>query len=72
MLDQHTKSLLPDAELSRRKFVLTSLTAGFALAVQPISAQTIVTDTAGITTNEVNIPASDIKFPAYLARPAEG
>jgi carboxymethylenebutenolidase len=47
MFDQHTKSLLPDVELSRRQFVLTSLAAGFALAAQPISAQTIVTDTAG-------------------------
>lgn len=72
MFDQHTKSLLPDAELSRRQFVLTSLAAGFALAAQPISAQTIVTDTAGLTTQEVSIPAADIAFPAYLARPEKG
>lgn len=48
--------------------MLTSLAAGFALAVQPVSAQTIVTDTVGLVTDEVKIPAADIAFPAYLAR----
>ena len=28
-----------DAELTRRGFVITSLAAGFALAVQPVSAR---------------------------------
>ncbi len=37
-------------ELSRRKFILVStLAAGFALAVRPISAQVITTDTEGLT-----------------------
>ncbi|MBI3670716.1 MAG: carboxymethylenebutenolidase, partial [Acidobacteria bacterium] len=33
-------SLLPKTEFTRREFVVTSLAAGFALAVQPIAAQT--------------------------------
>ncbi len=72
MLDQHERSLLPDTELTRRRFVLTSLAAGFALATQPISAQTIVTDTQGIVADEVKIPAADIAFPAYQAMPEQG
>ncbi|MCS7080567.1 MAG: dienelactone hydrolase family protein [Chloracidobacterium sp.] len=72
MFEQHEKSLLPDTELTRRHFVLTSLAAGFALAAQPISAQTIITDTKGITTGEVAIPNADIKFPAYQAMPERG
>ncbi len=31
-------SLLPKVELNRRDFVVSSLAAGFALAVQPVSA----------------------------------
>ena len=31
-------SLLPKSDFNRREFVVTSLTAGFALAVQPVSA----------------------------------
>lgn len=36
--------------VSRREFVAGSLAAGFALAVQPVSAQTMITtDTTGLT-----------------------
>jgi carboxymethylenebutenolidase len=46
---------------------------GFALAVQPISAQTaITTDTTGLEAGEVQIKAKDITFPAYRAMPAKG
>ena len=34
--------------VTRREFVVTTLAAGFALAVQPVSAQTITTDTDGL------------------------
>ncbi len=37
-------SLLPEQKFDRRNFLVTSLAAGFALAVQPVSAQTITTD----------------------------
>ena len=59
--------------VSRREFVAGSLAAGFALAVQPVNAQTmIVTDTAGLTAGEVKIPTADGAIPAYRAMPANG
>jgi carboxymethylenebutenolidase len=61
-----------DIAPNRRDFLLTKLTAGFALAVQPIAAATITTDTKGITAGEVKIPTSDGEMPAYRAMPAKG
>ena len=52
-------SLLPKPDLTRREFVVTTLAAGFALAVQPVSAQTITTDTEGIETGEVKVPEGE-------------
>lgn len=37
------QSLVPDVPLSRRGFVMTSLSAGFAAAAMPVSAQTVIT-----------------------------
>jgi carboxymethylenebutenolidase len=67
-------SLFPEApELTRRMFVATSLATGFALAVQPIQAQTqITTDTNGLVAGEVKIPTKDVEIPAYRAMPAKG
>jgi len=59
-------------DLTRRNFVITSLTAGFALATQPISAQTITTDINGLEAGEVKIPVADGEIPAYRAMPAKG
>ena len=70
--DSHLTSLLPSAALTRRGFVVTSLAAGFALATQPVSAETIVTDSNGLTVGEVKIPVSDGEIPGYRAMPAEG
>jgi carboxymethylenebutenolidase len=70
--DSHIESLLPTAELSRRGFVVTSLAAGFALAVQPVSAATITTDSNGLTVGEVKIPVQDGAIPGYRAMPATG
>ncbi len=64
--------LLPPIELSRREMVVTTLATGFALAVQPVSAQTITTDTEGLTAGEVKIPAAGGDMPAYRAMPAKG
>jgi carboxymethylenebutenolidase len=64
--------LLPDSGFSRREFVVTSLAAGFALAVQPVSAQTITTDTKGLEAGEVKMPVSDGEIPAYRAMPSTG
>jgi carboxymethylenebutenolidase len=67
-------SLMPD--LSRREFVVTSLATGFAMAVRPVSADTITTDDKGLEAGEVKIPVKyDDKageMPAYRAMPAKG
>ncbi len=65
-------SLAPRLDFSRREFVVTSLAAGFAMAVQPVSAQTITTDTRGLEAGEVKIPVPDGEIPAYRAMPADG
>jgi carboxymethylenebutenolidase len=59
-------------DFSRRGFVMTSLAAGFALSVQPVTAQTIKTDTDGLEAGEVKIPVSDGEVPAYRAMPEKG
>src|SRR6516162_1789199 len=64
--------LLQEFDVTRRGFVVTSLAAGFALATQPVSAQTIATDTQVLSAGEVKIPVSDGEIPAYRALPANG
>ncbi|HET8674565.1 MAG TPA: dienelactone hydrolase family protein, partial [Blastocatellia bacterium] len=64
--------LTPKTEFTRREFVVTTLATGFALAVQPVTAQTITTDTAGLVAGEVKIPVKDGEIPAYRAMPATG
>lgn len=75
-LDAHVKSLSPDPlPLSRREFVAgASALAGYALATQPVQAQTaIMTDTGGLSAGMIEVPTSDGKsMPAYYARPAAG
>jgi carboxymethylenebutenolidase len=63
---------IPTTDVTRREFIVTTLAAGFALAVQPVSAQTITTDTSGLIAGEVKIPVSDGQMPAYRAMPAAG
>ena len=63
-------SLRPGLALNRRAFVATSLGAGFAAAVLPVQARTmIVTDVQGLTAGEVRIPTRDGEMPAYRAMP---
>lgn len=65
-------SLMPATAWTRRAFVTTALGAGFALAVQPVAAQTAITTPAdGLLAGEVRIPASGGELPAYRARPAD-
>jgi carboxymethylenebutenolidase len=71
-MDDELTGLIPKTEFSRRKFVLTSLTAGWALAVQPISAQTITTDATGLVAGEIKIPVAGGEIPGYRAMPAKG
>lgn len=57
---------------SGRDLPVTHLTAGFARAVEPVSAQTITTDSRGMVAGEVQIPAGDRDIPAYRAMPERG
>lgn len=71
-MKQDISSLVPSAlRLDRREFLVTSILAGaFALAVQPITAQTrIVTDAKNLIAGEVKIPVADGTIPAYRAMP---
>ena len=58
--------------VTRRSLLVTTLAAGFALAVQPTRSETIVTDTTGLLTGEIKIPTSDGEIPAYRAMPSQG
>ncbi|HYM01563.1 MAG TPA: dienelactone hydrolase family protein [Stellaceae bacterium] len=70
--ESQLKSLISPTDFSRRTFVVTSLAAGFAAAVQPVSAETITTDANGLTAGEVKVPVKDGEIPAYRAMPATG
>jgi carboxymethylenebutenolidase len=55
---------------NRRGFAMTALGVGFALAAQPIQAQTvIVTDANGLDAGEVMVKTKDGLMPAYRAKP---
>ena len=71
MLQEELDSLTPSRDFSRRDFVRTSVGTGFAAAVMPVMAQTVIkTDTTGLVAGEVTIPVGDFKLPAYRAAPA--
>jgi carboxymethylenebutenolidase len=59
-------------QFSRRSVLVSALTSGFALAVQPVAAATIATSAEGIHTAEVQLPTEKGEIPAYLARPKSG
>ena len=65
-LDRPTDKL----DLNRRDFVRTAVGGGFAAAVLPVGAQTVKTDSSGLTVGEVTIMVGDFKLPAYRAAPA--
>ena len=62
----------PRVDESRRGFLVTKLAAGFALAVQPVTADTIVTDSKGLVAGEIKMPVADGEIPAYRAMPEKG
>ncbi len=67
-------SLLGQSNLSgnadRRTFLKTALGTGFAAAVLPVCAQTMIkTDTQGLTAGEVSIDVNGQRVPAYRAQP---
>lgn len=66
-------SLSPKLDFSRREMMVTTLATGFAMAVQPVAAQTMITtDTEGLEAGEVRIDVEDGGIPAYWAMPAKG
>ena len=70
MLQQELDCLVPRRDFSRRDFVRTSVGSGFAAAVLPVAAQTVIkTDTTGLLAGEVTIPVGNFKMPAYRAAP---
>jgi carboxymethylenebutenolidase len=72
-LHPDVRNVMPPLELSRRELVVTALASGFALAVRPVNAQTVVsTDSAGLTAGEIKIPTKDVELPGYRAMPARG
>jgi len=73
-MQEELKSLFPSTpDITRRTFVVTSLSAGFALAVQPIQTQTVITtDNNGLNEGEVKIPVKGGEIPAYRAVPTRG
>jgi len=66
-------SLSPPAITGRRAFLAGGIATGFALAVQPVCAQTVIkTDAEGLEAGWVKVPAADISLDAYRAMPAKG
>jgi carboxymethylenebutenolidase len=65
-----TTGFNPKTAISRREFVVTSLAAGFALAVPPAKADDVIhTSANGLVAGEVKIPVGDGDMPAYRAMP---
>ena len=70
-LEPEFESLVPTQNFNRRSFIATTLGAGFALATQPIMAQTAIqTDDAGLLAAMVKVPVKDGELAAYRAMPA--
>ena len=73
MTNAEFDSLLPELPLTRRGFMVTALGAGFALAVQPSMAQSVIaTDSSGLVAGEAKVPVKDGDMVAYYAKPAQG
>jgi carboxymethylenebutenolidase len=66
------EGLTKAAPLSRRGFMTAAAAAaaGYTLAAGPVRADTITTDTAGLTAGEAKAPVSGGEMPVYFARPA--
>ena len=65
----HEKSLSspPKVDFSRRRFVVATLGTGFALAVQPVSAETITTDVKGLEAGEIKINGTSFRGPVIVS-----
>jgi carboxymethylenebutenolidase len=72
LMHPEARAFVPKTEYSRRDFVATALAGGFAAAVLPVSADTITTDSKGLSAGEVKIKVADGEMAAYRAMPAGG
>ncbi len=72
MLQEEFDTLVPaQGGFNRRAFVRSAVGSGFAAAVLPVMAQTVIkTDSAGLVADEVTINVGGFKMPAYRAAPA--
>ena len=65
MSQEEFDSLTLSRDFSRRDFVRATVGSGFAAAVAPVMAQTVIkTESAGLLAGEVMILAGDFKMPA--------
>jgi len=71
MLQQDFDSLTPTRDFSRRDFVAAGVGSGFAAAVLPVSAQTISTDTEGLSAGRIKLESAGAEVPAYVAKPSD-
>jgi carboxymethylenebutenolidase len=66
-------SMVPNIPFTRRAFIITMLGVGFAIATQPVMAQTVIkTSTDGLIAGEIKVPVSDGEMVAYRAQPDQG
>ena len=63
-------SLVPAQAYDRRTFLVTTLGVGFAMATQPVMAQTAIkTDDTGLLAGEIKVPVVEGEMVAYRAAP---
>lgn len=73
IIKEEIDSLTPRLEMDRRGFMAGLFATGFALAVQPVCAQTVIkTDSKGLVDGEITIDAKDGAIPGYRAMPDQG
>jgi len=72
MRQEEFDTLVPaQGDFNRRTFVRAAVGTGFAAAVLPVMAQTVIkTDSVGLVAGEVTVNVGGFKMPAYRAAPA--
>ena len=71
MVHSDFDNLVTARGFDRRDFVRAALGSGFAAAVLPVTAQTLVrTPTDGLVAGEVTVDVGGFAMPAYRAAPA--
>lgn len=70
-LFEDAKALLPRSKANRRDFLKAASISsiGYAIASEPVYAQAIKTDTAGLICTQDTLIYGDSKLPIYVARP---